>query len=85
MSISTSLLVAFLVSFSSLAIAADGLIAVKSPHGAKEMRNRFEELANQRGLIVFARIDHAAGAANVGKTLRPTEVLIFGNRRAARR
>ena len=33
----------------------------------------------ERGLNVFARIDHAAGAAKVGKTLRPTELLIFGN------
>jgi uncharacterized protein (DUF302 family) len=33
----------------------------------------------QRGLTVFARIDHAAGAAKVSKTLRPTELLIFGN------
>lgn len=79
MSISKSLLVAVLVSLSSLAAAADGLIAIKSPHGAKETLNRFEDLAKQRGLIVFARIDHAAGAARVGKTLRPTEVLIFGN------
>ena len=41
--------------------------------------NRLEENAKQRGLIAFARIDHAAGAARVGKTLRPTELLIFGN------
>ncbi|HSW26037.1 MAG TPA: DUF302 domain-containing protein, partial [Burkholderiaceae bacterium] len=31
------------------------------------------------GLTVFARIDHAAGATKVGKSLRPTELLIFGN------
>ena len=79
MSISKSFLAAVVVSISSLAAAADGLIAVKSPHSAKETLNRFEDLAKQRGLIVFARIDHAAGAAKVGKTLRPTEVLIFGN------
>ena len=41
--------------------------------------DRLEELVKQRGLDVFARIDHAAGATKVGKTLRPTEVLIFGN------
>ena len=41
--------------------------------------NRFEENAKQRGLNIFARIDHAAGAAKIGKTLRPTEVIIFGN------
>ena len=63
----------------SLATAAEGLIAVKSPHSAKDTMNRLEEIVKQRNLIVFARIDHAAGAAKVGKTLRPTEVLIFGN------
>lgn len=61
------------------ASAADGLIALKSPYPAKETMNRFEEAAKQGGLMVFARIDHAAGAARIGKTLRPTEVLIFGN------
>jgi uncharacterized protein (DUF302 family) len=30
-------------------------------------------------MTVFARIDHAAGAAAVGLSLRPTELLIFGN------
>ena len=59
--------------------AADGLIAVKSPYSAKETMNRLEEVVKQKGLNVFARIDHAAGAAKIGKTLRPTELLIFGN------
>jgi uncharacterized protein (DUF302 family) len=59
--------------------AADGLIALKSPQPAKATMDRFEELAKQRGLIVFARIDHAAGAARVGRSLRPTELLVFGN------
>ena len=30
---------------------------------------------------MFARIDHAAGAAEVGLTLPPTELIIFGNAR----
>ena len=34
-----------------------------------------------KGMAVFARIDHAAGAAEVGLTLRPTELIIFGNAR----
>lgn len=59
--------------------AADGLVAVKSPHSAKATMDKLEGIVKQRGLNVFARIDHAAGAAKVGKTLRPTEVLIFGN------
>lgn len=70
---------AAVLSVSAPAIAADGLIAVKSPYSAAETMTRFEDLAKQRNLVVFARVDHAAGAAKVGKTLRPTEVLIFGN------
>ena len=59
--------------------AADGLISVKSPYTAKETMDRLESVVKQRGLNVFARIDHAAGAAKIGRTLRPTEVLIFGS------
>ncbi len=68
-----------LAALASLAIAADGLVEMKSPYAAKETMNRLEEAVKQRGLNVFARIDHAAGAAKIGKTLRPTELLIFGN------
>lgn len=70
---------ALLLVTSSTVFGADGLVAVKSPHTAKDTMNRLEETAKQRGLNVFARIDHAAGAAKIGKTLRPTEVIIFGN------
>ena len=63
----------------SLAQAADGLIAQKSGYSAKETMDRFEDAAKKRGLAVFVRIDHAAGAAKIGKTLRATEVLVFGN------
>ena len=41
--------------------------------------NRLEAAVKGKGLTVFARIDHAAGAAAVGLPLRPTELLIFGN------
>jgi uncharacterized protein (DUF302 family) len=41
--------------------------------------NRFEAEVRARGMIAFAHIDHAAGAAAVGLSLRPTELLVFGN------
>ena len=72
-------LAVLLMSVSSVAFGADGLIAIRSPFSTTETMNRLEENAKQRGLNIFARIDHTAGAAKVGKTLRPTEVLIFGN------
>ena len=43
--------------------------------------DRLESEVRARGMTVFARIDHAAGAAQVGLTLRPTELIIFGNAR----
>ena len=64
---------------STLASAADGLIEIKSPHSAKDTMNKLEDIVKQRGLNVFARIDHSAGATRIGKTLRATELLIFGN------
>jgi uncharacterized protein (DUF302 family) len=79
MNVLRSLIVLALVTFGSLAAAADGLVVVKSPYSAKDTMNRLEGIVKKRGLNVFARIDHAAGAAKIGKVLRPTEVLIFGN------
>lgn len=63
----------------SLAQAADGLLAVKSPYSARVTMDKLETIVKNKGLNVFARIDHAAGAEKVGMLLRPTEVLIFGN------
>jgi uncharacterized protein (DUF302 family) len=65
--------------FASFSWAADGLIAVKSPHSVKETIDRFEAAARARGLNVFLRVDHAAGAKKIGKELRATELLVFGN------
>ena len=60
-------------------MAAIGLATVPSEFGAKETAQRLEAEITARGMSVFARIDHAAGAAAVGLQLRPTELLIFGN------
>jgi uncharacterized protein (DUF302 family) len=60
-------------------MAAQGLTAIKSSHPPRETMNRLEAAVSAKGLTVFARIDHAAGASAAGLSLRPTEVLIFGN------
>jgi len=60
-------------------MAADGLITVRSSYRPKETMDRLEAEVKAKGMAVFARIDHAAGATEVGLALRPTEVLIFGN------
>jgi uncharacterized protein (DUF302 family) len=60
-------------------MAADGLTTIPSSYGPKDTTDRLEAEIKARGMTLFARIDHAAGAAEVGLSLRPTEVLIFGN------
>ena len=64
---------------SCAANAADGLIEMKSVHSAAETGSRLVAAIEARKLTLFARIDHAAGAKKIDKTLRPTEVFIFGN------
>ena len=72
-------LVALLIGFPGGPVfAADGLVIHTSDHSAAETMDRLESAAKARGLTIFARIDHAAGAAAIGQALRPTAVLIFG-------
>jgi uncharacterized protein (DUF302 family) len=59
----------------------EGLTSIRSSFGPKETMDRLEAEIRAREMKVFARIDHAAGAAEVGLTLRPTELIIFGNAR----
>ena len=59
--------------------AADGLTTLKSPHDVKATIDRLEAAAKARNLVVFLRVDHAAGAQKIGRTLRPTELIVFGN------
>jgi uncharacterized protein (DUF302 family) len=60
----------------------EGLTTLPSSLGPKETMDRLEAEIRGAGMQVFARIDHAAGAAEVGLVLGPTELLIFGNARA---
>jgi uncharacterized protein (DUF302 family) len=59
----------------------EGLTTIPSSFGPKETMDRLVAEISAKGMSVFARIDHAAGAAQVGLTLRPTELIIFGNAR----
>ena len=71
-----------LACWAGVAFAADGLITMRSPYSEGETMDRFVTVARNAGMNIFARIDHAAGAQQVGQSLRPTEVLIFGNPKA---
>ncbi len=65
--------------FVSPASADEGLISIRSSHDVKRTADRLENVLKEKGMTVFIRINHAAGAQKVGKKLRPTELVIFGN------
>jgi uncharacterized protein (DUF302 family) len=60
-------------------MAAQGLTTIRSNFGPQDTMNRLETAVKAKGMTVFTRIDHAAGAAAVGSSLRPTELVIVGN------
>jgi len=68
--------------YGGFVMAADGLTTLPSKFGPKETMDRLEADIRAKGMTVFARIDHAAGAGAVGMPLRPTELLIFGAAKA---
>ncbi len=57
----------------------NGMITLKSHHSVSKTADRLEAVLNAKGMTVFTRIDHAAGAKKVNKQLRPTQLVIFGN------
>lgn len=65
--------------FSGAVFADNGLVTVKSAHDVATTADKLETVLNSKGMTVFARIDHAAGAKGVDLELRPTQVIIFGN------
>lgn len=58
------------------------LTTVRCADSVDTVITNLENAATAAGLTVFARINHRASAADVGRELRPTELLIFGNPRA---
>jgi uncharacterized protein (DUF302 family) len=60
------------------AVDPPGIIIVESAYDAQTTADRLVSAITAKGLEVFARIDHAAGAQSAGMELPPTELIIFG-------
>jgi len=57
----------------------NGLLQVASKYSVEETVKRLESVLAERGVQVFALIDHSGEAERVGMKMRPTKLLIFGN------
>ena len=59
-----------------------GIIDVPSPYSVPDTLARLESILKERGLTIFARVDHSGEAEKAGLKMRPTQLLIFGSPKA---
>ena len=67
------------VFLSPVSYADDAYIVKQSPYSVGETLDRLEAILKKKGITVFARVDHSAGAVKAGLSMQPTQLLIFGN------
>jgi uncharacterized protein (DUF302 family) len=60
-------------------MSEDGIVTLRSRFTARETMERLTAALAPRNMTVFARVDHAANAVGAGMSLRPTDLVIFGN------
>ena len=61
---------------------ANGLEQVASRYSMDETVQRLQTLLGQKGLQIFAVIDHSGEASKAGLKMRPTKVMMFGSPKA---
>ena len=78
------LLATLLFTLMPLSVLADdnGIVSRRSPYSVPDTIDRLVAIAQQKGLTVFARIDHSGEAEKVGLKMRPTQLLIVGSPKA---
>ncbi|MGH1349767.1 MAG: DUF302 domain-containing protein [Methyloligellaceae bacterium] len=74
-----ALLVCLSLPFTTAFADDKNLVIKESAHSVSETIDKLKTVLESKGITIFARIDHAAGAKKVGEALEPTELLIFGN------
>ena len=60
----------------------NGIVTLAARHSVDETVNKLTEILRARGIKLFALVDHSGEAEQVGMTMRPTKLLIFGNPKA---
>jgi uncharacterized protein (DUF302 family) len=71
--------VVLILLFSANVQASDAYVQIKSTYSVAETLDRLESILKQKGITIFARVDHAAGAEKAGLGMNDTQLLIFGN------
>ncbi len=61
---------------------SSGIVDLPSRYSVPETLARLQSILKEKGVTVFALIDHSGEAAKVGLEMRPTQLLIFGSPKA---
>ena len=62
--------------------AEKGLVTMQSNHSVQDTADKLAAIIESKGMKVFARVDHQKNAQGANLTLRPTQVIMFGNPKA---
>src|ERR1700721_4781198 len=57
----------------------NGIIDVPSRYSVPDTLARLQAILKEKGMMVFALVDHSGEAAKAGLEMRPTQLLIFGS------
>ena len=60
----------------------NGIVDVRSNHSVDDTVERVQNILQNKGIMIFAVIDHSGEAAKVGMKMRPTKLVIFGSPKA---
>ena len=74
-----AIVITILLSTQAYAENSNGMIIIKSNNSVTATIDKLENVLKTKGMTIFKRVNHAAGAEKAGLQLRPTELLIFGN------
>jgi len=62
--------------------AASGIVTILSHHSVDETVSRLEQTLAEKGIKLFALIDHSGEAEKIGLPMPPTKLAIFGSPKA---
>lgn len=74
-----AIIIAILLAAPVYSDTSNGIVLTKSSNSVTATIDKLESLLKNRGMTIFRRVNHTAGAEQAGLKLRPTELLIFGN------
>lgn len=73
------LCISYALMMPGISLAQGDYISKKSPYSVTKTIDRLQNLLKNKGIVIFKKVDHGAGARRVGMTLPDSQLLIFGN------